>query len=298
VGPELSAVAALGASPHPASNAFPCLTNARFKRNYLRMATEPLPLAHAAAIATSLAIIAWRMKTLNLGGAVAAALVGAAILGGTGWTGGAALTVFFVTSSAAGRLFPSQDQALDFKHTPRDGWQVWANGAAAAAGGLIGMTRPEAGLWVVTASLAAANADTWATEIGKAFGGTPRDLLSKVEVPPGTSGGVTLIGTVAAAAGAASVAVTAGLMAGSLVLGLAGTLLGFGGMLVDSAFGSSWQARNRCQICEAVGEEPRHCGTATMFCKGVRWITNGTVNAIATGLAGLGGGLAWWLALS
>ena len=169
---------------------------------------------------------------------------------------------------------------------------------AAAAGGLIGMTRPELGLWVVTAGLAAANADTWATEIGRSLGGTPRDLLTRVEVLPGTSGGVTLAGTWAGAAGAATIAAVAGLVVGSPRLALAAMVLGFAGMLADSALGSRWQMRQACTVCGTVCEQPRHCGADTQYCRGVVWITNDTVNALATGMAALGGCLAWWLARS
>ncbi len=259
---------------------------------------EQLPVLQAVAIAVGFALIAWRLGTLSRGGAVAAGLVGTAVLGGTGWAGGALLAVFFVTGTAVGRLFPSPDTGLDFEHAQRDWWQVWANGGAAAAGGLIGIARPELGLWVAAASLAAANADTWATEIGKALGGGPRDLLSRAEVPPGTSGGVTWIGTLAGGAGAATIAAAAGLVNGSPLLGSAATVLGFGGMLADSAVGSRWQVRRACPECGAACESSRHCGTDTEYCGGVAWINNDTVNALATGLAALGGGLAWWLVRS
>jgi uncharacterized membrane protein len=72
------------------------------------------------------ALVAWRLGTLTRGGAVAAGMVGTAVVTGTGWSGGAVLAAFFVSSSAVGRLAPRP--ALDVKGERRDAWQVGANG--------------------------------------------------------------------------------------------------------------------------------------------------------------------------
>jgi uncharacterized protein (TIGR00297 family) len=57
--------------------------------------------------------------------------------------------------------------------------------------------------WVVVAILAAATADTWATELGGLWGKRAFTLWPIREVPPGTSGAVSIPGLVAALAGAA-----------------------------------------------------------------------------------------------
>ena len=60
------------------------------------------------------------------------------------------------------------------------------------------------------AALAAANADTWGTEIGSALRGQPYDLRTETtRTARGTSGAVSLGGTVAALAGAALIGVFA-----------------------------------------------------------------------------------------
>ena len=262
------------------------------------IAPEGLPLLFAGGAAASLAILAWRLGTLDRAAAAAAALLGTMILWGTGITGAVLLALFFVTGTSAGRLFPLAGAGLEFKVTRRTATQVWANGGAAAIGGLIALARPDLGLWILTAGLAAATADTWATEVGTALGGPPRDLLSMSKVLPGASGGVTRWGTLAGLAGAVVIAAPAGLMVGSRLLIFVGTVLGFTGMLADSVLGSGWQAGTTCRVCGASGEASRHCGTATEHHTGVAWITNDTVNALATAMAALGGGLAWWLAVS
>lgn len=48
---------------------------------------------------------------------------------------------------------------------------------------------------ILLGALAAATADTWATEIGAFSPRNPRHILSFQEVTKGSSGGVTLLGT-------------------------------------------------------------------------------------------------------
>ena len=62
------------------------------------------------------------------------------------------------------------------------------------------------------ASVAAANSDTWGTEIGKLSKSNPIDIISGKKVQHGTSGGVSLIGT-------------AGSLFGSITIGMIGTFL-------------------------------------------------------------------------
>jgi uncharacterized protein (TIGR00297 family) len=234
---------------------------------------------------------------LTGGGAVAASAVGTAILGGTGWPGGAALAAFFVSSSAVSRLAPSAiSPEADAKGNQRDPWQVLANGGAAAIGALLAWRQPAA-LWIVTASLAAAAADTWATSVGGRSRHRPRHLLTWRPVPPGTSGGITLAGSLGAAAGALLVA-AAGALAGRVPSLLpAATLVGFGGMVADSALGAGLQGRFRCPRCSLGSERRVHrCGTSTERVGGWAWFNNDGVNAAATALAALAGWGAWrWL---
>lgn len=255
--------------------------------------------ALAAALAAILALAAWRARTLDAGGAVAAWTVGVAVLAGAGWLGGATLLAFFISASAVSRIPPAATGPLDPKGARRDAWQVAANGGASTLACLLtlaGLIPPDAGLWMLTASLAAAAADTWATSVGGASRQAPRDLLTRAPVPAGTSGGVTWMGTAGAAAGALVVSLPAAL-SGHSRLAAAGTIIGLGGMLVDSALGASVQGRFHCPRCDARSEWPRHrCGTRTRHEGGWRWLTNDGVNAVATASAALAGWLAWaWL---
>lgn len=259
------------------------------------LSAEPVALWAASLTASTIAALAWQLKSLTAPGAVAATIVGVAVLSGTGWGGGIVLGTFFITSTAASRALHWGRQAYTFDGSRRTAWQVAANGGAAGLGGLIGMAHAGLGWWIVTAALAGAAADTWATEIGQATGGIPRDLLTGKPVPPGTSGGVTLAGTLAGAGGALVIGLVAGVVTGWPALAVAGLVIGFGSMMADSVLGAAWQVRYACPACRVECEESRHrCGNLAEYRRGVPWLNNDTVNAVATTIAAGAGGL-WWL---
>jgi uncharacterized protein (TIGR00297 family) len=239
------------------------------------------------------ALFAWRGRALTGGGAAAAWLVGTLVVTGTGWAGGAVLAAFFVSSSAVGRLAPARP-GLDAKGERRDQLQVGANGGPAAIGALLGLHDPAVGLWIVTGSLAAAAADTWATSIGGRSRTPPRLLLGGRRVPPGTSGGMTVMGCAAAAVGALLVAATGAAVGSAPALLPLATLIGFAGMAADSALGAGWQGRFHCPLCDVASEWRVHrCGTRTVWQGGLRWLDNDGVNLAATALAGALAAAAW-----
>jgi uncharacterized protein (TIGR00297 family) len=216
---------------------------------------------------------------------VAAWTVGTLVLYGTGWNGGAVLAAFFISSNLVSRVGPQRAQVqLDPKSDRRDLWQVYANGGAAAASALA--APGELGIWLVTATLAAAAADTWATSLGTRSGMAPRLLGFGRTVPPGTSGGMTLIGSAGGALGALIVSVTGALVSGTVAMIPAGTLIGFAGMGVDSLLGAVFQGRFYCQPCDEASEWRVHrCGRPTVLRGGVRWLDNDMVNFLATAFA-------------
>jgi len=241
------------------------------------------------------AAVAFRAGALTRDGGIAAVLVGTGVLFGAGWGGAAMLAAFFISSTLVGRIALARGKVADPAAERRNARQVLANGSAAALGALLELQSPGLGLWIVCGALATAAADTWATSIGAFSRTDPRHLLNGRRVPKGTSGGVSPVGTLAALVGAATVAVSGGLVGGGVRLLTAGVSIGFGGMLLDSLLGAALQGRFECSQCEAVTERRLHgCGRPARWVGGLQWLDNDGVNALSTGLAALAAAGAWW----
>ena len=254
-----------------------------------------VPFGLAALISLGASLLAYAARTLTRSGAAAAALVGTVILHSSGWQGGAVLAAFFVSSNLVSRRGPSIPIGLDPKSDRRDAWQVLANGGAAAIAAMLSPTAAAA-VWAVTAALAAAGADTWATSVGIRSAQPPRLLWFGPPVAAGTSGGMTAAGTGAALAGAATISAVGALAARSPALLPVATLIGFLGMVADSAAGAFLQGRFHCPTCNQASEWPVHrCGGRTTRTGGIEWLTNDGVNFVATALAGYAGWVGWKL---
>ncbi len=162
-------------------------------------------------------------------------------------------------------------------------WQVLANGGVFTAAALASIVSP-AQVWLAIAigALAAATADTWATEVGTLFGGDPRSIISGKTVPAGTSGGVTLVGTAAAVGGAAFMAILATLVGWSVPIRVA-LAAGVAGALADSLAGAMLQERRWCSACRAPTERAVHvCGTRTGRIGGIAGFDNDVVNLLCS----------------
>ncbi len=253
------------------------------------MPPPTLPIAVGVAVLVS--VMGWRTRALTGTGAVTASLIGSLILAGTGWAGGACLGVFFVGASLVSRIQGGEGpMGLEARGNRRDPVQVMANGGAAMAGAILALANPRLGLWVVASSLAAAGADTYATSIGALSRLDPVHLGSSRRVPPGTSGAVSLLGTVGGVLGAALPAGAAAIVVADMALLTGATVIGVAGMLADSLIGATLQARFHCPRCDVPTERGvHHCGGPADHVGGRRWINNDVVNAIATALAGLAG---------
>jgi uncharacterized protein (TIGR00297 family) len=260
-------------------------------------------------LAAAISLAAYRARFLAPNGAIAATLVGTLVFGGARLPGAAVLLGFFLSSSLlTWAVNPRAAEAAEkfSKAGRRDASQVIANGGLAAI--LAGIVLPLAGsqaqvVWAaLCGALAAANADTWATEIGMRFGRRPRVITTLAPAAPGTSGAVTAVGLAASVGGASLVALLSTLggqpaavwpVAASAAIG--GTL----GALADSLLGASLQAQYRCQSCGKLTEQhPRHrCGGSTVHIAGWVAVTNEVVNFACTTVgAAAAAALAYWLA--
>jgi len=249
-------------------------------------------------LAAAIAGAAFAVRSLNLSGAIAAFILGTVIFGVGGLNWAVLLMGFFLSSSLLSRLFKNRKKAVQAnfsKGSRRDAGQVAANGAIA---GLCAMLFPLLGesgwLWVACAgALAAANADTWATEIGVLGKSRPRLITTGRVVEPGTSGGVSFAGILAALGGSLLIAVIAvwlkpasipNSIHNNLWLTCIVLLAGLVGSLVDSFLGATWEAMYYCDTCRKETEKhPQHgCGTSTRLMRGSIWLNNDWVNLFCT----------------
>lgn len=246
-------------------------------------------------LAVVIALVAFLARSLSRSGALAAVLIGTVIFGLGGWSWAAVLLTFFVSSSLLTRLFKKRKAPLNEKFDKggqRDAGQVLANGGLAAIFAGLHFFLPQAAwTWIAfTASLAAVNADTWATELGTLNPDPPRLITTLKEVEPGTSGGISVYGLLASLAGAGLVSLVALLVQPSadwLTFLLLVSLAGLFGSLFDSLLGATLQAIYFCPHCQNETERhPLHtCGNATVLIRGIPWLNNDLVN-LGCGLAG------------
>ena len=237
-------------------------------------------------LAIIIAYLAYRAHSLNLSGAIAATVVGTIVFGLGGLQWAILLLMFFITSSVLSRMFKKRKQGLDEKFSKgheRDAGQVFGNGGLATAFVLVHALYPESTIgWVgFAAALAAVNADTWATELGVLSPTPPRMIMDlKKRVEKGTSGGVSLFGTLASLVGAAVIALPAAWFTGDWSLLPLISLAGLAGSLFDSLLGATVQAMYYCPTDKKETEKhPLHtCGTETVHIRGWKWLNNDWVN--------------------
>jgi uncharacterized protein (TIGR00297 family) len=227
-------------------------------------------------------------KALSLRGALAAVGIGTVVLGAGGWEPAWLVVLFFASSSLLtrlGRVRKREAEAAFAKSGRRDAGQVLANGGVAAVLSLAyGMDGDPVWMAGVMGSLAAATADTWATEVGGYSAYRPRLVTTGERVAHGTSGGVTALGTAAGAGGAIIIALAGMALGAPTPTGVAVAAAGFVAAGIDSLLGATVQAMYYCPRCQRETEQaPLHrCGQATQYRRGWRWLNNDGVNFLAT----------------
>lgn len=119
-------------------------------------------------------------------------------------------------------------------------------------------------------SVATANGDTLASEIGETSSSKPRMITTLKETEPGVDGGVTLLGEGASLLGALIISILAAISGMTGLLGIViGTAAGFLGTNFDNLLGATLQSR----------------GT----------LSNNGVNLAATAFGAIAGGVVWYV---
>jgi uncharacterized protein (TIGR00297 family) len=220
------------------------------------------------------------VRWLTRDGLAAGLAVGGAVTWGLGWPALALLGAFFVSGSLLTQWAVGPRGSGGGGR--RNARQVLANGGVAAAASL-------AGSWpAVAGAIAAAAADTWATEIGSFSAAPPRLVTTWARVTRGASGGITALGIAGGVAGAAAIAGLAFVLeprdmayprtAIALV-----TVAGIAGMLADSLLGATLQGLYECPGCGGQFERrDTVCHGPVRLIRGRRWLDNDGVNLAAT----------------
>ena len=244
-----------------------------------------------------LAVISIKVKFLNNSGATATFLLGTTIfgVGGLDWT--VPLLTFYLLSSILSKLGHKRKAKFDLvfeKGSQRDAGQVYANGGVAwIMMVLYSLTDDPYIFFAYLGTLAAVQADTWATEIGTMWPNAKARLITTFkDVPVGTSGGVSIPGTSASFIGSLFVCSSAvlmnvkwvhqlGILQSLLVIGVSGLIAS----LVDSFFGATVQAQYYDPIRQKVTERthsvaPDGSLVANELLKGYHFVNNDLVNTL------------------
>jgi uncharacterized protein (TIGR00297 family) len=191
----------------------------------------------------------YRAGTVTVSGAVAGTALGAVILASTGLAGWTLLLASFACAVATSRIGLARKRVLGIAEE-RGGRRGAGNAIAntgvatvAAVMSVVTYAHDPARLAFVTALVAGAS-DTVASEVGKAWGSRTFLVTTARVVPPGTSGAMSLEGTLAGLASAAL------LTLGAAALGLIPLVLSFvvvagatAGAIVESLLGATLEHR-------------------------------------------------------
>ena len=239
-------------------------------------------------LSSAAAAVAFRRGALDPSGSVGAVGIGTAVFGAGGFPASTLLLLFFASSTALSRSRArASSQTGAVKGPRRNLAQVLANGAVPAALAMIRRLRPSPRLAAAYAgAIAAANADTWATEVGALSCSAPRLITTFRKVRPGMSGAVTPLGMLSSLGGAMFIGFGHSMFERRIGAILPVGTAGFAGALADSVLGATAQAVYRCRVCGDRTEDRRHhhagSAPALTLMRGLPFMTNDAVNLCAS----------------
>jgi uncharacterized protein (TIGR00297 family) len=263
-------------------------------------------------------VLSVKIKIVTTSGLIAGAVVGLIVWIFGGWAWFILILIFHLSAAMFTKVKYERKarQGLAQEKGGARAWQnVMANGGfptlcAAIEGTLILLSIdfiPYVFLFGFIGGIATMCADTISTEVGLLSKPEPR-LITHLgrKVPPGTSGGVTILGELGALTGASLIGAPAWLLAGLglLTLPFSNTIIpftyqllivavcaGMFGSFIDSIFGATIQGIFKCKVCGKITEKAKHCGEKSIYQKGVAFFENNMVNftaAVSGGLFAMG----------
>ncbi|MGD1937292.1 MAG: TIGR00297 family protein [Cyanophyceae cyanobacterium] len=229
------------------------------------------PWLFGAVLNAVLLLIVWRLPKalLTPAGIVHAWFLGVIVWGCLGWPGYVVVGLYFIAGSAVTRVGLAEKEAAGIaekRSGARGPENVWGSAATATvcALGVLGAIATNSPQWIpwlwlgYVASFATKLSDTFASEIGKAYGKRTFSMVTLQPVAAGTEGAVSLEGTIAG-------------VIGSLLIALGGWGVGLISLLGIAI----------CAVAAFIGTTAESFIGATLQDK-FNWMTNEVVNAINT----------------
>jgi len=243
-------------------------------------------------LAALVAVGSWKIKFLDPGGAALAFLMGSIIFGFGGWSFTFPILGFFILSSLLSKLGKAKKRQIEASYQKsgvRDFQQALANGGVAMIIVLIFFFSGNESLYAIyLVSIAAATADTWGTELGIFSRSRPVLITNFKSVNPGTSGGITLLGSLSAVAGSMIIISIGSIFYKySFIQFIFLILLGFSGSIVDSILGATIQGQYICKSCGKRTESKTHCNKEAKLIQGYRSLDNDFVNIFSISFASI-----------
>lgn len=242
---------------------------------------------------TIIALVAYKKKSLNKSGMIAAIILGTAIFSLGGSIPFTLMLVFFISSSIISKIGKNKKKGLDKIHEKsdaRDFVQVIANGGVAVICLFLFQKTKDIRFFIASAvSFAAANSDTWASEIGVLSKGKTISIITGKKIEKGVSGGISLLGTVSAFLGATVIGIAyttiyillVGYDKKSLIILFIIIILGFLGSIVDSILGITIQGQYIDDIEGNITEKKFNGRKENRLISGFRFINNDVVNILS-----------------
>ncbi len=231
-----------------------------------------------------LLLLAYKLKSLSRSGYFGSLIMGIIIMLIGSWQFLVPLAVFFIFSSFISKITKS-NSFYRTKGSQRDIIQVYANGGISLILCIYNFINPSSiNLLLFYASVSAAMADTWATEIGKLSKNKPISILDLKEIQHGLSGGITRIGIIGSLLGSCLIGFTVWIihpMPSFIIYGI--IFCGFLGAIFDSILGATIQAKYETQKGEIIEKPIKDA----ILISGNPWINNDMVNLFNTAFSPL-----------
>lgn len=195
-------------------------------------------------------LISVRAGKLNTSAALTGGVIGFLIFSGGGFTGIAMTGAFFIlgTSATAWKISAKEKTGVaEANKGKRTAGQVLANAGVAAISGWLAWLYPfytEVFQVMMSASLAAATADTLSSELGNVYGRKYVNILSFKKDERGLNGVISMEGTLCGVAGSAVIACIYAVGFGWSKIFVWIILAGTAGNVADSVLGATLERRN------------------------------------------------------